>query len=337
MKLADTLSNLLGELDWRAQLHDSWMQGAAPRQAPSVDLAVCLFQPGQAPQAGNVLLSREGLVKARLPAHFGAAEGIAFQADVRDTELNSVAWLPDADWSHIAFPPLHGEGWRFVAPYPASLLKLMLAAGVTHWLDTQGGSIDQAWSHDGDERCLRSWQHDMLALSCNRATDALVAWGHAVGLLPGALPELLRNLGLPTLRFEHTTPRGGWRNADGAGVGAIQMTAWDALRLVWWLDPTLPPCAWTDLPRLRDSSALWTALAGQQLPGLIRRPGFAHKTGNTDNYSADAGRWDLGQGRVALVAVTSSLGKRFAEGDPGGFAPALVKLGERLACQLEAA
>jgi hypothetical protein len=329
MKLAE----LLRSHDWR-DLHDEWQGGATPQEAPSVDLAVCLFAPGQAPRAQNALLSREGLIEASIPPDFGAVQGVAFQADVQDAEQRSIAWLPGADWSRIAFPHLHGAGARFVAPYPASLLKLMLAAGLTNWLnesaDDPDAALKRTWLHDGESRALRDWQHDMISLSCNRSTDALVAWAHAAGLLPGELPRLLVRLGLPTLRFERTTPQGGWRNADGAGVGAIQMTAWDALRLTWWLHPELPPCPWTAAPRLRDARALWAALEDQQLPGLLRVPGYAHKTGNTDNYSSDAGLLKLPDGRQLLVAVTSSLGKRFAEGDPGGFAPALVRLGELL-------
>ena len=79
----------------------------------------------------------------------------------------------------------------------------------------------------------------MLSLSCNRSTDALVAFGHAAGWLaaeahqPHALHRLFERLGLRTLRLADTTPRGGWRNADGAGVGHLQMTAWDSLRLLF--------------------------------------------------------------------------------------------------------
>ena len=55
---------------------------------------------------------------------------------------------------------------------------------------------------------------------------------------------------------------------------------------------------------------------------------FAHKTGNTDNYSADAG---IVQGiaparRHYLIALTSNLGRRYAP--PGAVAPwRLVALG----------
>jgi hypothetical protein len=58
---------------------------------------------------------------------------------------------------------------------------------------------------------------------------------------PHALHRLFERLRLRTLRLADTTPRGGWRNADGAGVGHLQMTAWDSLRLLWWLDPEAPP------------------------------------------------------------------------------------------------
>jgi hypothetical protein len=55
---------------------------------------------------------------------------------------------------------------------------------------------------------------------------------------------------------------------------------------------------------------------------LLRHPGFAHKTGNTENYASDAGRLRLGDGRLLFVAMTSSLGARYAQGDPSGFPPA---------------
>lgn len=340
MTLQDALLQALRDARWD-RLQDAWQGGAAPRERPSVDLALCLFRPGQAPLAAHGLCSREGLFASAVPADFGPAQDLAFQADLQDADGRSLAWLPGADWSQLRFEPLHGQGWRFVAPYPASLLKLMVATGLTAWANEHAGdtapdaALEATWPHDGDSRSLRDWQRDMICLSCNRSTDALVAWSHAHGVLPAALPRLLHRLNLPTLRIERTTPQGGWRNVDGAGVGAIQMTAWDTLRLMWWLHPDLPPCPWTTHPRLPDTRALWQAMAEQQLPGLIRGRRFAHKTGNTDNYSADGGLLDLGEGRLALVAMTSSLGKRYAEGDEGGFPPALVALGEQVASLLE--
>ncbi len=312
------------------------LRGGAPLDAyPSLDLALCCFD-GDRPQALNLLFSREhpqGLVGAIAPGH-GALGNIGFVADLQDASGASAAWLPGADWQTLRFAPLAGCGTRFVAPYPASLLKLMIATGVAAWAP----DIDAAWTHEGESRRLREWQHAMLSLSCNRSTDALVAFGHAAGWLaaeahqPHALHRLFERLGLRTLRLADTTPRGGWRNADGAGVGHLQMTAWDSLRLLWWLDPEAPPCPWSAEPRLQGPGlkALWAALQDQRLHGWLRHPGFAHKTGNTENYASDAGRLRLGDGRLLFVAMTSSLGARYAQGDPSGFPLPLQQLGEAL-------
>jgi len=69
-----------------------------------------------------VLFSREhpdGLV-ARFDSATGAVGNIGFHADVRDARGDSIAWLPGADWSRLAFPPWFGRGPRFVSPYPAA-------------------------------------------------------------------------------------------------------------------------------------------------------------------------------------------------------------------------
>jgi outer membrane receptor protein involved in Fe transport len=89
-------------------------------------------------QAANVLFSREypqGVVARFGPAGggLGPVANLRFDADVRDAAGTSVAWQPGADWARIAFPPLFTPPGlppgapRFVAPYPASLLKLMVA------------------------------------------------------------------------------------------------------------------------------------------------------------------------------------------------------------------
>ena len=51
--------------------------------------------------------------------------------------------------------------------------------------------------------------------------------GHEVA---NGLHGLLAASGLHTLRLANTKPDGGWLNRDGAGVGQLQMTAWDTVR-----------------------------------------------------------------------------------------------------------
>jgi hypothetical protein len=313
---------------------DRWQAGAPLGAFPSIDLAVAAFPEGRSPVWANVLFSREhpqGHV-ARIGADAGSVQGLRFDADLLDAARESVAWRPGADWARLPWQTLWGTGpLRFVAPYPASLLKLMLAVGVALAVD---------------EGLLEAWPEalePMITVSDNDATERCVALLHRAGLLPDRLNRRLAAWGLPTLQIHGTTPGGGWRNADGAGVGRIHMTAWDTVRLLWLLDPQAPAPAWLPRP-LPPASALPTparrahllgVLQRQQLdevlssdslkglpgwvPGLPGAPAFAHKTGTTDNYASDAGILHLPPGPAgtpacghAIVAVLSSLGRRYA-------------------------
>jgi hypothetical protein len=274
------------------------------------------------------------------------------------------------DWG-----PLAGgeEAARVVAPYPASLLKLMLLVGVGRLVDQGRAGWWQALAYGGRERAVADWAYDMVTWSSNEATSALVTLMHAAGAIRrdggrevrNELHGLFGSLGLTTLRLANTTAEGGWGNASGSGVGQIQMTAWDTVRLLWWLDPVAPRAPWlaADAPRLSPESrnqamhalqdqalhqvlssgalagvpgwvpglparlpARWlqpdgALQAGEvSLPGDLRRQAaggevwFAHKTGNTENYSADAGivRGILPRRRHYLIALLSNLGSRYA-------------------------
>jgi hypothetical protein len=293
---------------------------AAGEAFPSLDLAVVRFTGGAPPAWANVLISREhprGVVALTGPGA-GPVRNIRFDADQQGPQGQSVAWLPGADWSRLRWQPLAGSGpLRFVAPYPASLLKLMVAVGV-------GLAVDAG-------RC--AWPDElepMITVSDNGATDRCVALLHRVGMVE-TLNERLQALQLPTLRLHRTTPAGGWRNGDGSGVGHIHMTAWDTVRLLWLLDAEAPPAPWlppgTQLLQPATRDRLRGVLARQQLdeilssgalrvvpgwvPGLPDAPAFAHKTGNTENYASDAGIVRTPEAHY-LVAVLSSLGKRHA-------------------------
>lgn len=310
------------------------LQGGAPLGwHPSIDLAVTLFpRGGAAPVCANVLFSREhpeGLV-ARFDGG-GAVGNIGFHADVRDANGDSYAWLPGADWSRIAFPAWFGRGPRFVAPYPASLLKTMVAVGVARLVDQARSDWALPLAFDGQTRAVADWLFDMITVSSNEATSALVAHLHARGAIRreggrevhNELHELFAAAGLAGLMIANTQADGGWGNGAGSGVGQIQMTAWDALRLMWRLDadaPARPPlvseAGRAVIRRALDAQKLHEILSSESLralpgwvPGIPAR--FAHKTGNTQNYSSDAGIVHDGELHY-LIAVTTSLGSRYA-------------------------
>jgi hypothetical protein len=301
---------------------DHWCGGAPVAHFPSIDLAVVSFAPGRPPAWGNVLFSREhpqGLVAAIGDAA-GAVHDIRFDADQRNADLDSTAWLPEADWCSMTWLPIvaaPGAAHRVVAPYPASLLKLLVAVGVGLGVDRGAGGWPAALE-------------PMIVVSDNDATTACVGWLHRHDLVE-LLNARLAELGLATLQLRGTRRDGGWRNADGAGVGQIHMTAWDTARLLWLLDADAPPAPWLPAgaallqPATRDH--LRGVLSRQQLDevlssgslvgtpgwveGLPDAPHFAHKTGSTANYSSDAGIVRF-EGCHYIVALISSLGQRYA-------------------------
>lgn len=301
------------------------LRGGAPlAHFPSLDLAVARFAPGSAPRCANVLFSREhpqGLV-AEMSGGWGSVDNLRFEADQQGAGGESIAWLPDADWRCLSFKPLRAGQQaigtkRFVSPYPASLLKLMVAVGV-------GLAVD---------RGLCTWPQALVPMiidSDNDVTEVCVALLHRVGSVE-ALNRRLAELDLHTLQLNDTQANGGWRNADGAGVGHIHMTAWDSVRLLWLLDADAPAPPWlqpgTQLLQTATRDHLRGVLQRQRLdhvlssgslrgvpgfvPGLPDAPAFAHKTGSTENYASDAGIVKTPNGHY-IVALFSNLGSRCA-------------------------
>ena len=166
---------------------DGLRGGGALSHFPSLGLALAAFPgKGRAPVWANVLFSREhpqGHV-ATIDADTGPLHGLRFDADQTDAALESAAWLPDADWPRLTWTPLHGDtanGPRFIAPYPASLLKIMVAVGVARLVDAGRASWDEPCVFEGRSRRAADWAEDMIVVSSNEATSALVALLHRAG------------------------------------------------------------------------------------------------------------------------------------------------------------
>jgi hypothetical protein len=254
--LADMLLSAVRAQDFAATA-DSMAQGAAVKHFPSIDLAVAVFAPGAQPVWANVLFSRDfprGMV-ADIAANGSAVRNVRWLADQIDTRRHSFVWWPQSDWASIKWQTLHSAGdersaVRFVVPYPASLLKVMVAVGVGRLCDAGHAAWNESWWFQGQAKTLADWAESMIVASNNDATSALVALLHTRQLIVRATREqtnhlhtLFERLGLPTLRITNTRVDGRWTNGT-AGVGQIHMTAWDTLRLLWLLRSDLPAAPW---------------------------------------------------------------------------------------------
>ena len=290
---------------------------------PTLDLAVVAF-PHQAPPVwANVLVTRghhEGVV-ARIAPDASAVQDIQFLVDPTDATRRSIAWQPGADWTTLPhLKTLQGHGpFRSIAPYPASLIKLMVAVGVALLVDQGRTGWSQPWSWQGRSRPVVNRLHGMITESRNDDTSALVALLHAGGLIRregqsetgNGLHDAFSRLGLHTLRLANTAPDGGWLNRDGAGVGHLQMTAWDTVRLMWVMlhdaghvqrAPLWPTAG--SLPLLSRSSAqrLWEILDEQALHTVLSSTALAGITGWRRGIPALLPeRWIDPQGGVAAA------------------------------------
>ncbi len=266
----DLLRSALQAADF-GSLHD-YDYGDGIRFTPSIDLALILFPPGEAPVYGNVLLSRD------------QPQGHVAHIDEMTLTVQGVRWRRDQgeggrwdqpQWSFQETDDLMlgKQGIDFISPYPASVLKLLVGVQILKLVDGEILSLDQAVEHTsyGDlqtqttTKTLKSWLEKMLQLSDDRATFALLKQLHDLHQIQtlesdpdipcnqrqhrqdqiNLLNQGLADLGLATLQINHTRPcDGSFYNRAGAGVGQIHMTAWDTARLLWLLDLTAPKPLW---------------------------------------------------------------------------------------------
>jgi hypothetical protein len=341
----------------------SWCRSPAPTIAhtPNIDLAViALDGRGRPRAAADVLLSRD----------YPNGVGVPIGDDLGTDDVRWRRWNPDR-WNGGTFSEKDGSktttvGWKddppltsgddivpgrekapleFMAPYPASMFKLMVAFHTLRLVDRGAIDLDRAYRYDPPDgpamtRTTRELLDRMITESDNDSARALIKQIHDLGQMD-ALNAALRDLDLGTLQVNGTDP------ASGANwsIGQITMTSLDTARLlllvngapgVLWRTPAGKPVradvlspdsrrlffglladqGWNDVlttanwcgrsyptpgipsrvaDRWVDPDTGTVTVAGKAFGQDVRpcnadaEVSFAHKTGFTYNYLADAG------------------------------------------------
>ncbi|MEY4388197.1 MAG: hypothetical protein RLY20_3480 [Verrucomicrobiota bacterium] len=228
--------------------------GSARRVAhmPNVDVAVIqLDELGRAVASANILLSRDypdGLI-VPVDVSSGAATVRFRRWDIErwnggtfkpgsDAPLTKKGWTdhpPLTDDDDIV-PGRTNAPYQFMAPYPASLFKLLVAFHTMRMVDAGDITLDSQFTYTAPEkkaetRAIRDWIDPMITVSDNHCTHALLQMLHKHAHID-VLNREFRELGLGTLQINGT------RASDGYGwqTDRIHMTAFDTARLLWLID-----------------------------------------------------------------------------------------------------
>jgi hypothetical protein len=191
---------------------------------------ILLDADGRAIEAANVQLAPEVPMGRIVPLDADrAARGVRFRRwDLARREAGDAA-APFTDQDDV----LSGQdGDDFLAPYPASVFKLLVAFHVARRVASGDLTLDEPVPAGPDPaaewRPLSEWLELMITRSDNPATRAILRHLHARGEVDRMNAELA-DLGLGTLRVEGTRPDDGSRWLPGQ----VNVTAMDAARLLW--------------------------------------------------------------------------------------------------------
>jgi beta-lactamase class A len=233
----------------KAQMH---LPAATIAHAPNVNVAVIqLDAHGRLVDRACVFLSRDypsGLVvpfddnlgpsSVRfLRWDIERSDGGTFSSD-DGRQLTVKGWTnnPPLTEADDLVPGRTNARWQFMAPYPASLFKSMVAFHVMRMIDAGKISIDSEYVYaiageKADARKIRDWLDAMITVSDNHATSALLKMLHDKSAIE-PLNREFRELNLPTLQINATDPKTG----RGWNTAQISLTAWDIARLFWLID-----------------------------------------------------------------------------------------------------
>lgn len=256
-------------------------------QQPQIDTTVIeLDADGKAVSSGTVLMSPQ------------YPHGIVVPVD-QNFHTDQVRWR---QWDDAGWYANHAQGTidlvpgrenapiDFMEPYPASVLKLMVAFGVLRLVDKGEVSLDDTYAYqpttisslcgDATSDTVRNYLDASLTWSSNAASCALVKmlWDHNA---VDGLNQTFQDLGLETMQLKETNPDNGghWSNP-------VTMTSLDTAKLLLLINGT-PGTAWTAPDGQPVTSAVLSPSSRQFFKDELGQQGFNDVLSTTSWCGAD--------------------------------------------------
>lgn len=192
-----------------------------------------------------------------------------------DHPLTTKGWTnnPPLTEADDLVPGRTNAPYQFMAPYPASLFKSMVAFHVLRMIDAGRLTLDTEYLYavtgaKPEPRKIRAWLDPMITVSDNHATSALLKMLHDKNEIE-PLNREFRALNLGTLQINGTSA------ADGRNwsPGQIHMTAFDVARLFWIMDGG-PGELWLGADGKPVTAKLLSAASRALLKKLLSEQGF---------------------------------------------------------------
>ncbi|MDX3103239.1 serine hydrolase [Nonomuraea angiospora] len=225
-------------------------------QQPQIDLTVIeLNRAGRPVSSGTVLMSPQYPDGKVVPV-----DRNLHTTDVRWRQWDDAGWYANHGQGTIdVVPGRENASIDFMSPYPASVLKLMVAFGVLRLVDQGQISLDDTYDYQpttisslcgpASSNTVRNYLDASLTWSSNAATCAMVKLLHDRGAVDG-LNQTFQDLGLETLQLKNTNP------ANGARWGnPVTMSSLDTAKLLMLVNGGL--------------GTLWTAPNGTAVTAAV--------------------------------------------------------------------
>jgi len=262
------------------------LAAAAPiHQTPQLDATVIkLDRAGRPVAAADVLLSPQ----------YPNGKIIPLDANLSTTQVRWRQW-DDATWDNNnaqgtvdIVPGRESAPVDFMSPYPASVLKLMVAFGILRMVDAGELSLSDTYAYTpvgtpsslcGAARAatpITQLFDEMITVSSNPSTCALIKLMHDRGKIDG-LNQTFVDLGLPTLRLKGTNP-----NTGGTWANAVTMSAIDTAKLLLLFNGS-PGKLWKAPSGTPVTAAVLSASSRSYLLGKLGEQGL-NQVLSTTNY-----------------------------------------------------